>query len=201
MKSQLRIAVVDDEPMVGKRLKQILSKGGFALETFLLGEEVLARQEENPFHLILTDIRLPDIDGIEVLARIKKDFPSTEVVLITGFATLDQAVEAVKKGAFYYLAKPFTPDQVRAVVGRAIERITLFAENQKLREEVYQKIKFEGIVGISSRINDLLQAIGKVSRIDCNVLIQGESGTGKELVARAIHLNSQKNRYYMPGSQ
>jgi two-component system, NtrC family, response regulator AtoC len=191
-KGLLRIAVVDDEPTVGKRLKQILSKGGYATETFLRGQELLARQAENPFQLILSDIRLPDIDGIEVLARIKTDFPATEVILITGYATMDQAVEAVKKGAFYYLAKPFTPDQVRAVVGRALERIALSAENQKLREEAYQKIKYEGIVGISSRINELLQAIGKVSRIDCHVLIQGESGTGKELVARAIHLNSQR---------
>jgi two-component system, NtrC family, response regulator AtoC len=192
MKNQHRIAVVDDEPTVGKRLKQILSKGGYAVETFLRGQEVLERQAENPFQLILSDIRLPDIDGIEVLSRIKKEFPATEVILITGYATMDQAVEAVKKGAFYYLAKPFTPDQVRAVVGRALERITLSTENQKLREEAYQKIKYEGIVGISSRINELLQAIGKVSRIDCHVLIQGESGTGKELVARAIHLNSHR---------
>jgi two-component system, NtrC family, response regulator AtoC len=192
MKNLMRIAVVDDEPLVGKRLKQILSKGGFEVETFLLGQALLARQAEKPFQVIFSDIRLPDIDGLEILTRVKKDFPSTEIILITGFATLDQAVEAVKKGAFYYLAKPFTPDQVRAVFGRAVERIGLYAENQKLREEAYQKIKFEGIVGISSRINELLQAICKVSRIDCNVLIQGESGTGKELVARAIHLNSQR---------
>jgi two-component system, NtrC family, response regulator AtoC len=191
-KNQLRLGVVDDEPIVGKRLKQILQKQGFEIETFLLGREILQRQLENPFHLILADIRLSDTDGLEVLSQVKKKFPNTEVILITGFATLDQAVEAVKKGAFYYLAKPFTPDQVRAVVGRAAERFALTAENQKLREEAYQKIKYEGIVGISARINELLQAIGKVSQIDCHVLIQGESGTGKELVARAIHLNSQR---------
>ncbi|HMK65542.1 MAG TPA: sigma-54 dependent transcriptional regulator, partial [Thermodesulfobacteriota bacterium] len=191
-KNKLRLGVVDDEPIVGKRLKQILQKKGFEIETFLRGREILQRQSENPFHLILADIRLPDIDGLEVLSEVKKRFPTTEVILITGFATMDQAVDAVKKGAFYYLAKPFTPDQVRAVVGRAAERITLAAENQKLREEAYQKIKYEGIVGISARINELLQAIGKVSQIDCHVLIQGESGTGKELVARAIHLNSQR---------
>jgi DNA-binding NtrC family response regulator len=191
-KAMFRIAVIDDEPVVCKRLKQILSKGGFEVETFYQAGKALARQTENPFHLVLSDIRLPDIDGMEVLTRIKKECPATEVILITGYATLDQAVETVKKGAFYYLSKPFTPDQVRAVVERAFERITLSVENQKLREEVYRKIKFEGIVGISSKINDLLQAIGKVSRIDCNVLIQGESGTGKELVARAIHLNSPR---------
>ena len=101
-------------------------------------------------------------------------------------------MEAVKKGAFYYLSKPFTPDQVRAVVKRALEHIQISSENKKLREEVYQKIQFEGIVGISQKIKELLAAISKVSQIDCNVVIQGESGTGKELVARAIHFNSAR---------
>ena len=188
----IRLAVIDDEPTVCQRLKQIFRKGPFEIETFGEGTPALARMDQKPFQIILSDIRLPDMDGLEILNRIKKNYPSTEVILITGYATLDQAVEAVKKGAFYYLDKPFTPDQVRAVVKRAAEHSKLSSENKRLREEVFQKIQYDGIVGISSKIKDLLQAIGKVSQIDCNVLIQGESGTGKELVAQAVHFNSSR---------
>ncbi len=192
MTEKIRLAVIDDEPMVCQRLRQVFRRSDFEIETFGAGRPALERMAHQPFQLILTDIRLPDIDGLEILKRIKKEHPGTEVILMTGYATLDQAVEAVKKGAFYYLSKPFTPDQVRAVVKRAQEHLQISSENKILREEVYQKIQYEGIVGISPKIKELLTAISKVSRIDCNVVIQGESGTGKELVARAIHFNSAR---------
>ena len=101
---------------------------------------------------------------MEVLKQIKKDFPRTQVILITGYATLDQAVEAVKKGAFYYLAKPFTPDQVSAIVHRAMEHLQLSGENQRLREALAKNQSFDGIVGISAQRKELLQAISKVSQ-------------------------------------
>lgn len=192
---KIRLAVIDDEPIVCQRLRQIFRKGPFEIETFGAGEAALRRMAEQPFHLVLSDIRLPDRDGLEVLKQIKKDFPKTQVILITGYATLDQAVEAVKTGAFYYLAKPFTPDQVSAIVQRAVEQLQLSGENQGLREALAKDHSFDGIVGISAQRKELLQAISKVSRIDCNVLIQGESGTGKELVARSIHHHSQRQEY------
>ena len=192
---KIRLAVIDDEPIVCQRLRQIFRKGPFEIETFGAGEAALRRMAEQPFHLVLSDIRLPDRDGLEVLKQIKKDFPKTQVILITGYATLDQAVEAVKTGAFYYLAKPFTPDQVSAIVHRAVEQLQLSGENQRLREALAKNHSFDGIVGISAQRKELLQAISKVSRIDCNVLIQGESGTGKELVARSIHHHSQRQEY------
>jgi two-component system response regulator AtoC len=192
---KIRLAVIDDEPIVCQRLRQIFRKGPFEIETFGEGGVALQRMAEKPFHLVLSDIRLPDRDGLEVLNQIKQDFPKTQVILITGYATLDQAVEAVKKGAFYYLAKPFTPDQVSAIVERAVENLQLSGENQRLREDLTQKHEFEGIVGISAQRKELLQAITKVSRIDCNVLIQGESGTGKELVALSIHQHSPRREY------
>jgi DNA-binding NtrC family response regulator len=195
MDQKIRLAVIDDEPIVCQRLKQIFKKGSFEVETFGAGRPALQRMAERNFQLVLSDIRLPDMDGLEILKRIKKEYPGTEVILITGYATLDQAVEAVKKGAFYYLAKPFTPDQVLAVVRRAVDHLTLSYENQQLRKELGQKVPFEGFIGISSQIKELIQAITKVSRIDCNVLIQGESGTGKELVARSIHQNSQRRTH------
>jgi DNA-binding NtrC family response regulator len=192
MNEKIRLAVIDDEPLVRERLKQVFRRSGYEIETFEAGKPALDRMAREPFHLVLTDIRLPDIDGMEILKHIKKDHPATQVILITGYATLDQAVEAVKKGAFYYLAKPFTPDQVRAVVKRAEELLRLSLENRLLRAEAFKKIQAEGIIGISPKIKELLSAVAKVSEIDCNVLIQGESGTGKELVARAIHLNSTR---------
>jgi two-component system, NtrC family, response regulator AtoC len=192
---KIRLAVIDDEPIVGKRLKQIFRKRDFEVETFEAAEPALQRMGVRPFHLVLSDIRLPDRDGLEVLKEIKKKFPGTQVILITGYATLDQAVEAVKQGAFYYLAKPFSPDQVLTIVDRALEHLTLSTENQRLREELSQKPPIKGIMGISAQVKELLQAIDKVSGIDCNVLIQGESGTGKELVARSIHHHSQRREH------
>ena len=139
---KIRLAVIDDEPIVCQRLRQIFRKGPFEIETFGEGEAALRRMAEQPFHLVLSDIRLPDRDGLEVLKQIKKDFPKTQVILITGYATLDQAVEAVKTGAFYYLAKPFTPDQVSAIVHRAVEHLQLSGENQRLREDAREKSFF-----------------------------------------------------------
>jgi two-component system, NtrC family, response regulator AtoC len=195
MTKMLRLAIIDDEEIVCKNLKTLFQKKPLEIETFNSGEPALRRMAENPFHLVLTDIRLPDIDGMEILTRIKEKHPCTEVILITGYSTLDHAVEAVKKGAFYYLAKPFTPQQVQAIVERAEDHLRLSLENQQLRQEIKKQYRSGGIVGISSQIRDLHEAITKVAGIDCNILIQGESGTGKELVARAIHLHSQRVSY------
>ncbi len=195
MVEPIRLGIIDDEPIVCQRLKQIFRKGSFEIETFLEGKPALERMAERPFHVVLSDIRLPDMDGLEVLDRIKRDYPRTEVILITGYANLDSAVEAVKRGAYYYLSKPFTPQQVQAIVGRAVECLQLFLENRRLRDQLSQKYQFEGIVGISPRIKELLQAVAKVSGVDCNVCIQGESGSGKELIAKAIHLNSPRRSY------
>ncbi len=192
---KLRLAVIDDEPIVCQRLKQIFRKMPLEVETFTAAEPALRRMAVKSFHLVLSDIRLPDRNGLEVLTEIKKKFPETQVILITGYATLDQAVEAVKQGAFYYLAKPFTPDQVLTIVEQALEHFTLSPENQRLRQELSKRPPLKGIVGISPQVKELLQAIDKVSKIDCNVLIQGESGTGKELVALSIHHHSQRREY------
>jgi two-component system response regulator AtoC len=191
----IRLAIIDDEPIVCQRLKQIFRKGPFEIETFGEGSPALKRMVEKPFHLVLSDIRLPDVDGLEILSRIKQDYPSTEVILITGYATIDDAVQAVKKGAYYYLSKPFTPQQVQTIVGRAVEYLQLTLEDKRLPQDLYPKYQFEEIVGISPRIKELLQGVGKVSQVDCNVCIQGESGSGKELIARAIHLSSQRTSH------
>ena len=153
----IRLAVIDDEPTVCQRLKQIFRKGPFEIETLEKGRSALTRMDQKPFRHRPVGYPSAGYGRIGGSRSDKKNYPTTEVILITGYATLDQAVEAVKKGAFYYLAKPFTPDQVRAVVNRAAEHPKLSSENKRLREEVFQKIQYEGIVGISSKIKDLLQ--------------------------------------------
>jgi DNA-binding NtrC family response regulator len=188
----LRLAIIDDEEIVCKRLQSLFQKQPVEIETFTRGLPALERLGQNPFHLVLADIRLPDIDGMEILARVKAASPTTEVILITGYATLEHAVEAVKQGAFYYLAKPFTPQQVEAIVARAAAHVRLTLENQRLRRLTQPQGSSAGIIGLSSRIRELHEAIAKVADVDCTVLIQGESGTGKELVARAIHNQSQR---------
>ena len=165
MGGPVRLAIIDDEPIVCQRLKQIFRKGPFEIETFLEGKPALKRMAEKPFHLVLCDIHLPDVDGLEILARIKEDSLSTEVILITGYATIDDAVQAVKKGAYYYLPKPFTPQQVKTIVGRALECLQLTLKNQRLPNEFDPKYQFEGIVGISLRIEELLQAVVRASTL------------------------------------
>ena len=192
MTEVLRLAIIDDEEIICKRLQTLFQKRPLEIETFTTGSAALARLAQRPFHLVITDIRLPDLDGMEILAKAKAANPKTEVILITGYATLEHAVEAVKQGAFYYLAKPFTPQQVEAILARAEEHVRLTLENQRLRQLVQQKLQSPGIIGVSSKIRELHEAIAKVAGVDCTVLIQGESGTGKELVARAIHEQSQR---------
>ncbi len=190
--SLLRIAVVDDEEITCRRLARRLADRGYTVETFSLGAPFLERMEEEPFDLVLLDVRLPDINGMELLERVRSGASITEVIMMTGYASVEDAVRAVKHGAFYYIAKPFTPEQIELIVGRAAERLELAAENRRLREEAASQQGFDGILGLSPRMRALHEAAAKVWPIECNVLIQGESGTGKELLASAIHRNSPR---------
>jgi two-component system, NtrC family, response regulator AtoC len=186
----LRVAVVDDEPLALKHISRILSRHGHEVEVFTDPVQALRRIIDSPFHIVMTDIRMPQMDGMELLERIKSRFPETQVILFTGYASVDDAVKAIKQGAFYYVEKPLTPDKVLSVVKRAGEKLSLMAENRKLKEELLKKDHTREILGISAQIRELIKGINKIAKIDCNVLIQGESGTGKELVARAIHHGS-----------
>ena len=151
-----------------------------------------------PFDVILTDLHMPEMDGMQVLAKIRENYPKAEVIIITGYASIDSAVEAVKQGAFYYIEKPFTPEQVMLILNRAIEKVRLASENKQLKDELLRKDNVRQIIGISSPIRELIKMIQKVSKINCNVLIQGESGTGKELTAKAIHFGGpRKDKPYI----
>ncbi|MBN2061645.1 MAG: sigma-54-dependent Fis family transcriptional regulator [Deltaproteobacteria bacterium] len=188
----LRIAVVDDEPIALKNIGRILDRHGHEVEIFSNPAQALQRMAQAPFHIVMTDIRMPQMSGMELLECIKSRYPGTQVILFTGYASVDDAVKAMRQGAFYYVEKPLTPDKILSVLERVSDKLFLMEENRKLKEELFKKDNARGILGISPQIRELIKVINKVSRVDCNVLIQGESGTGKELVARAIHNGSQR---------
>lgn len=194
----MRIAVIDDEPLVLRNLQRKISKSGYQVETFQNPQKAINRMKIAPFDVILTDLRMPEMDGMQVLAKIRKNYPKTEVIIITGYASIESAVEAVKQGAFYYIEKPFTPEQVMLILNHAIEKVRLARENKQLKDELLRKDNVRKIIGISSPIRELIKMIQKVSRVNCNVLIQGESGTGKELTAKAIHFGGpRKDKPYI----
>lgn len=192
MISSPRILVVDDEMIVCESCQRILEEEGLEVETALSGAEAFAKMKENPFDIVITDLKMPGIDGMEVLRTIRKDYPDTIVIMITGFSTVETAVEAMKLGAFDYIPKPFTPDEVSIVVKKAIEQKNLLLENLYLRQELRERYGFHNIVGKSKKMQEIYRIIAKVAPTESTVLIYGQSGTGKELIARAIHFNSPR---------
>lgn len=186
--TMLRLAIVDDEEIVCRRLAQALGKeDALAIEAFIIGRSFLERMMQEPFDIVLLDMRLPDMDGLEILSRIKALRPETEVVIITGYKSVESAVEAIRKGAFHYIAKPVNLAEIRLLVHKVREKIALRQENQRLREALKGDAGLRAIVGNSPAMQEMFTLIRKVAPVDCNVLIQGGSGTGKALVARAIH--------------
>jgi DNA-binding NtrC family response regulator len=194
-----RILVVDDESIVCESCKRILDEDGYEVETALSGEEAFEKMKENPFDIVITDLKMPDIDGMEVLRTFRQEYPDTVVIMITGFSTVETAVEAMKLGAFDYIPKPFTPDEVSIVVKKAFEKKSLLAENIYLRQELQEKYGFHNIIGKSKKMQEIYRIIAKVAATDSTVLIFGQSGTGKELIARAIHFNSlRREKPFVP---
>ena len=194
-----RILVVDDEMIVCESCKRILDEEGYEVETSLSGQEAFEKIKESVFDIVITDLKMPTIDGMDVLKYIRKDYPDTIVIMITGFSTVETAVEAMKLGAFDYIPKPFTPDEVSVVVKKALEKRSLQLENIYLRQELQEKYGFHNIVGKSKKMQEIYRIIAKVAPTDSTVLIYGQSGTGKELIARAIHFNSlRREKQFVP---
>jgi len=186
------VAVVDDEIIVQKRLRGLLEKEGYRVDTFSSGEEFLRALDAAQYDLVFLDIVLPGINGMEVLEQIKLRQPNTEVVMITGHASIDNAIEAVKKGAFHYVAKPLRLEEIRNLARKVSEQQRLRLENRQLKSRLESIERWGEIVGVSPPMKEVFHLIRKVAPLDCNVLIQGESGTGKELVARLIHRESPR---------
>ena len=185
---RIRLLIVDDEQSIRKLCMTVGEALGFACFEADSGESALALLEEHPAHMILTDMVMPKMSGLEFLERVKKLLPRTEVAVMTGHGSVETAVQAMKLGAYDYISKPFQPlEELRMFLRRMAEKIRLVEENQFLRQRMDTETELHGIVGASAKIQDVLRMISRLKDTRTPVLITGESGTGKELVARAIH--------------
>jgi DNA-binding NtrC family response regulator len=192
MQNAAKILIVDDEKIALKNLEHIMKKEGYEVVGTQSGPNALKLLEEQPFDVVLTDLKMEKVDGMQILKKCRDLYQDAEVIIITGYATLESAVQTMKHGAFYYVAKPFKLDEVRKVVKEAVEKVRLKMENRQLREHID---KFEGkakIVTEDANMQRLLDTALQVAPTDCNIIITGESGTGKELFARYIHACSQR---------
>jgi len=192
------ILLVDDEKSVSSTISMFLKKEGYRVEESSSGKEAVEKLKTKFFDLVITDLKMKPIDGLQVLRETKNINPLTEVILMTGFGTVESGVEAMRLGAYDYIQKPFDKEEFVILVGKALERKQLLTEVEHLQEELKEKYRFENIVGNSNEMMDVFSMALKVAPTDSTVLISGESGTGKELVARAVHINSRrKNRSFI----
>jgi DNA-binding NtrC family response regulator len=185
-----RILVVDDEEIVIKSCVRILGGSDFEVEAVQDGVTALRMIEDEGYDIVILDIMMPKMDGLEVLRRVKEQHPDVDVIMVTGLSQIDTAVQAMKLGAFDYLSKPFDPDELQLVVKRALERRALMQENLNLRSAVSSKYRFDNIIGSSAPMQNLYRLVAQSAPTNSTVMLMGESGTGKELIARAIHYNS-----------
>ena len=186
------ILVIDDERVIGEGCRLVLREEGYAVSICMTGREGLDAVLKGQYDLVLLDLQLPDMDGMDILRTVHNADPSVYFVVITGYSTVQSAVEAMKLGAFDYLAKPFSDEELILTVERAVEKKRLVEENLALRKALADRFGFANIVGENPKILQVFDEIAKVAPTDCTVLISGESGTGKELFARAIYGRSRR---------
>ncbi len=187
-----KILIVDDEEGLRRLLVRVLTKEGYRAEAVASGPEALRRIAGESFDLVITDIQMPGMTGLELLAELKSFDPALPVVVITAYGTVESAVQALRAGAYDYLTKPFESDEIKLTVAKAFERERLLAENLYLQQELRERYPFSGIVGGSQAMQRVFEVVNSVATSNANVLITGESGTGKELIARSIHQHSNR---------
>jgi len=186
------ILVIDDEQIALKNLTHILKNEGYQITPKQNSTEALALIRDKGFDLILTDLKMEKVDGMDILKFSRENHPGTEVIMITGYATVDSAIDAMKAGAYHYIAKPYKIDEVRKVVKEALEKQSLKKENRQLRDELQNYKVGTELVSNDPQMKKLLDSARQVASTDSNVMLTGESGTGKELMARFIHRNSRR---------
>ena len=191
---KFRAIVVDDEPMVCEAVKAILETENIEVFATTSSLKAIDYIKNDSYDLIISDVKMPEMDGFELYENIKDSSPDSIFILITAFGTISSAVDAIKKGIYDYIPKPFTPDEVRIPVRRALERKRLERENIALRSQIEARYSFRNIIGNSSEMNEVFRIMRHAASSESNVLITGESGSGKELVARAVHSNSVRTR-------
>ncbi len=189
------ILVIDDEPLMRLSMVDALHAIGYQVQEASTGSEGLEKVRDGRFDVVITDLRLPGADGLEIVQTCKEHHPSTEVILITAHGSVDTAVQAMKHGAYDYITKPFSMEELLLIVERVSKVVVLQKENRELREELEQKFSFGGIIGKNRRMQEVLEKVKLVSGTDATVLVYGESGTGKELIANAIHRNSPRSQH------
>lgn len=190
---QTRILVVDDEQSMREFLAILLEREGYSVDQAENADVALKLLESDTFDLVISDVSMPGLNGMALLERIKTATPETAVLMITAYTTAEQAVEAMKLGAYDYIAKPFKVEEVKVLVKNALEKSSLQKENRRLKHEVQERYSFGGLVGKSKKMREVYDLIEKVANSMANVLVLGESGTGKELAAKAVHYNSPRH--------
>jgi DNA-binding NtrC family response regulator len=191
-KKRRRVLAIDDEPAMTEWLKMVIEAEGYEVRTALIGtrgEEIFKQWRPD---VVVTDLMLPDLDGIALLRRLKEIDPAPEVIIISGQGTLARAVEAGQAGAFFFLEKPVSQDGLIDLIRRAIEQTQARAEHKQLKEQIRGQYSFANIVGQSKKMKELFELVESVAASDANILLQGENGTGKELITNAIHYNSNR---------
>lgn len=193
------VLIVDDDVEMGNVLKDVLIKGGFRAASVVSGKDAIEKITEFDYSVVITDIKMPDMDGMTVLKKVRELRPDIAIIMITAFGTIDLAVEAMRAGAFHFVTKPFRMKEILAIVRKAIEHQGLKKENILLKREVESKYRFGNIIGKSPAMRRIFELISRVAATTSNVLVLGESGTGKELVAKAIHYNGpRKDKPFLP---
>ncbi len=196
-----KILVVDDEAIQRDIVRDILEDQGCEVVAVGSGPEALAYITASPVDVILTDLRMPGMDGVELLETVKQTEPEIVVVVITAYGSVESAVEAMKKGAYHYLSKPLGKDELTLVVQRALQSKQQSDEIRSLRRELQERYEFHNIIGRSHSMQQVFKMIEKIAPSESTVIIYGESGTGKELVARALHCHSKTEILAVPGRQ